>query len=299
MYGVLAEDVSDVEVLKILIRRMCNCSSLQIEQRGYGGCGDMLRKGARDLKLLQKLGCRRFIICYDSDGHDPESRKQQIMDRIVGPSPLAVDTCLSLVPVQELEAWILADIESAIPKVFPSWKPVAVKNPEAISSPKERLVSSSRTGNSKPIYIPSIHNRQVAKHLNLRYVAKRCRSFSPLSEFVAAQRNLATPTQLPPDSSTRMLYVFWVAADGTEQHEFIADGSSWGGFATVARSLKPRYDEARELCEYGSANAAPLHDELEQILARRPKSAVRAIIKRLQDTVPRDGVRIALDDGTR
>ncbi len=121
MYAVIGEDKSDAEMLAVLMRRLANDQTLTIKTFGYSGCAQMLSKGARQLKSFAGLGCSRFVVCHDADGDDPNVRYNRVMERIVRPAGVAGSSCI-VIPVQEIEAWILADIE-AVTKVFSSWKP--------------------------------------------------------------------------------------------------------------------------------------------------------------------------------
>ena len=87
------------------------------------------------------------------------------------------------IPVQELEAWILADIE-CVTNVIPSWKPNLVSNPEGISSPKEYITRLSRDSRRKPLYMHAVHNEKMAAYLDLPKVAAKCPSFCVLRDFV-------------------------------------------------------------------------------------------------------------------
>jgi hypothetical protein len=112
------------------------------------------------LTLFRDLNsCQRFIICYDADGPDPEPKRAEARKLIVKPSGFTDDCCV-VVPVQELEAWILADIECAF-NLFTSWHPKPIPNPEAISSPKEHLEKLSRDSKRKPRYSHATHNELV------------------------------------------------------------------------------------------------------------------------------------------
>jgi len=144
VFGVIAEDPTDIEILQVLIRRLSNNFSLPIKGKGYGGCGEMLQKGAKQLLLFAELGCKRFIVCYDADGPDAKPRQQEAREKIIAPSKLPLASCLPLVPAQEIEAWILADLDQAVPHVIPSWKPAPIPRPESIASPKEHLTQLSR-----------------------------------------------------------------------------------------------------------------------------------------------------------
>jgi hypothetical protein len=98
----------------------------------------MLRKGAEQIKLFVNLGMKRFIIAHDCDKDDPNTRHEAVMREMIRPSGIDRDYCV-LVPTQEIEAWIIADIE-AVSKVFSSWKPKPEKkSPETIENPKEHL----------------------------------------------------------------------------------------------------------------------------------------------------------------
>ena len=183
MYGILGEDNSDVAMLKVLVRRLANDKSLPVKGKGYGGAGEMLRKGAKQLDLFKALySCERFIVCHDADGPDPGPKKILVDERIVKPSGVA-NACCILVPVQELEAWILADIECAI-NIFTSWQPAPIQNPEKIVSPKEYLEKLSRDSKQRPRYSHAVHNEKMAKHLDLDKVQNKCPAFSELVEFV-------------------------------------------------------------------------------------------------------------------
>ena len=182
MYGIIGEDASDVNVLKVLVRRLRQDAGVPIKVKGYAGCGEMLRKGVAQLCAFADLGCTRFIICHDADGPDPAERFHRVNQELVRPAGIAGRCCV-VIPVQELEAWILADIQ-AVTNVFASWHPESVANPESIQSPKEHLERLSRALNLRPRYSHATHNERVAKYLDLAMVKRKCPSFRPLQEFV-------------------------------------------------------------------------------------------------------------------
>lgn len=102
MYGVLGEDPSDTATLKVLIRRLAGSEAIPVKTKGYSGCGEMLRKGARQLRLFADLACRRFVVCHDADGPEPAGKYSEVYRRIVQPS--GVGPWCVVIPVQELEA---------------------------------------------------------------------------------------------------------------------------------------------------------------------------------------------------
>ena len=173
--AILAEDRSDAETLAQLVKRHLNDDRLSIAKKGYGGCSAMVSKGARDIKAWSELGVSRFIICHDSDDISPADVREKVMDKIVRPSGAKAGCCV-VVPVQEIEAWIIAD-NDAVTKVIPTFSFKSESSPEKISSPKEWLVKKSKASNGKPLYSPVTFNESVAKYLRLDVVAKKCPSF--------------------------------------------------------------------------------------------------------------------------
>jgi hypothetical protein len=184
MFAVLAEDPSDAEALVALVRSITGRTGVKVYKKGFAGCGELCRKAPSYIKLFAEQGATRFVICHDSDGLDP----QEITNKV----EFAIESkgCASyahavVVPVEELEAWIIAD-EKAISKVIPTLKIKAVKKPESIRSPKEWLRRESHKGRSSPLYVPAIHNARVAAHLDLAKLEKKCPSFRLLKRFVSS-----------------------------------------------------------------------------------------------------------------
>jgi hypothetical protein len=182
VYAILGEDISDANTLKVLVRKLAGNESLKVTPKGFGGSSKMLRKGARELRNLRRLKHTRFIICHDADGPDPRPKGRLVREQIVKPSGVTEQYCI-VIPVQELEAWILADIESAT-RVFRSWVPKPIDNPEGIPKPKEHLERLSKGSKGRPLYSHATHNEQMAKYLDLDVVKGKCPSFRTLADFV-------------------------------------------------------------------------------------------------------------------
>lgn len=141
----------------------------------------MLKKGASQLKLFSEKGVERFVVCYDADRADPLAREREVQKKVWNKAGVEGECCI-VIPVQELEAWILADL-SSVSKVITSWAPKDVLSPESINDPKEHLERLSKE-HQKPKYIHAIHNQKIAHYLDLNKVAAKCRSFAPLKNFV-------------------------------------------------------------------------------------------------------------------
>jgi hypothetical protein len=188
MFAVLAEDRSDVDSLVILVKRICGKANATVLRKGFSGCGELCRKAWSHIKDFADKGATRFIVCHDSDGNDPEEVKKKVRESLGAKIDVTENHCI-IVPVQELEAWIIAD-EEAINKVIPSLLIRQIARPETVPRPKEWLVNESRRGRSKPLYVPTIHNAKVAANLDLRKVERKCPSFGDLVSFVSPSKTV-------------------------------------------------------------------------------------------------------------
>jgi hypothetical protein len=183
-FAVLAEDKSDVSALQILVKRVSENPRLAVLGRGFSGSGNLRRKVCGHITDFARRGASRFIVCHDSDVRDPGKLKGEI-EAIIRKGNCSSYEYSIVIPVQELESWILAD-ERAIRSVISKLSIESVKHPESVTNPKEWLISKSRVLHSRPLYIPSIHNKEVVRHTDLEKLAEKCPSFVPLREFVRA-----------------------------------------------------------------------------------------------------------------
>jgi Domain of unknown function (DUF4276) len=188
-YGIMGEDDSDVATLKVLIQRLAERHRLRcpvFSKKGYNGWAQMFRKGVAQLQLFDELQCAKVVICYDADGPEEKAkeRRRKVEREIITPSKVAA-RCFALVPVQELEAWILADLD-AVKKLITSLKvPKEFSSPERVRNPKEKLITICRCPlTRKQRYSPPQDNERVAPHLDLKVVEKKCPSFSSFVEFI-------------------------------------------------------------------------------------------------------------------
>ena len=71
MYGIVGEDQSDADMLKVIVRRLARLPDcVPIPAMGCNG-SKLLTDGPGIVRLLVGLGCDRLIICYDADSPDP------------------------------------------------------------------------------------------------------------------------------------------------------------------------------------------------------------------------------------
>jgi Domain of unknown function (DUF4276) len=184
MLAIFGEDQSDFDTLKTMVRTLKNDQGLKVKGKGYGGCGNLLKACARDIKELHRQGYKKFVVCHDADGQPPEEIRQTVLERVINPGGLVLSSdCIVLIPVQEIEAWILADL-SSVSNIFKGWKPQGISNPENISKPKKYLEKLSRDHKLRPRYSHAIHNSRIAKYLNYEVIKSKCPSFRPLLQFL-------------------------------------------------------------------------------------------------------------------
>lgn len=184
MYGIFGEDETDFLTLRAIVRKLKNDQTIPIRGGGFRGCGRLLKSCSIPLGLLYEAGCRQFIICHDADCNDPRDVRRKVEEQVIKPAALGLDALhFVAVPVQMIEAWILADVESA-GKMFKSWRPGEVKNPESYPDPKHELETLSRQGLNRSRYVYTEHNPRIITYLDLDRVARKCPSFRPLRDFV-------------------------------------------------------------------------------------------------------------------
>lgn len=189
MYAVLAEDISDAEIIASIIKSIKKDDSITVYRKGYGGAGDLFKQGAAQIQAYKEAkNIRNFIICYDSDGDCPEGRKKKIIDEIVHPSGVQGKFC-AVVPIQEIESWFLSDL-AAIKKVFGSFEVKReIHNPEGIQSPKEYLHGEIKKLKPMPKFIHSSHSPKIAGNLDFELVKRKCDSFEPLYQFLKHRKS--------------------------------------------------------------------------------------------------------------
>ncbi len=195
VYAVMGEDDSDVEALKTFIKRLRAAADkrppkVTILGKGYEGCAEMLRKAPAQLRAWEKAGVTRVVVSYDADRDDPAERMKRLR-QVYTDSGITIDHC-PLVPVQELEAWLLADVVklesvfTVLRKKKPRLKPV--KSPEGVADPKEHLVGLSlHPEREVALYHPPTHNVVMAEDVDLVLVRSKCPSFRPLVAFIEGE----------------------------------------------------------------------------------------------------------------
>lgn len=184
--GIIAEDISDFESSKILIKRITNRQNLSFKKAIGNGCGRIRRK-ANDYSIdLCKRGCNLLILLHDLDRNDLNKLHTELTN-ILSNSPII--NRIVCIPVEEIEAWFLSD-PAGIKKSFNlKRKPKITGNPETIPSPKEKLGGYIHSCSEKnTIYLNTKHNQILSQNISLDLVKMKCQSFGLFYDFINKQK---------------------------------------------------------------------------------------------------------------
>jgi hypothetical protein len=187
--GIIAEDRSDVDVLKALAVRMLGTRSIGFKQFLGHGCGPIRRKCGAWARDLAGRGCSWVVVAQDLDLNDEAALRRDLEQSIADTPALGK---VVLIPIKEIEAWLLYDALALRTAFKGKGNPAIPGNPEQLDDPKRELGDIVRR-EYDTLYLNTIHNGAIAKHIDPSRLA-RSRSFTPYPVFVRgvrAQRKLA------------------------------------------------------------------------------------------------------------
>lgn len=178
--GVIAEELNDVEVLYEFTAKLIRRNSFSFSRFVGHGCGTLRRKcGAWATNLLTR-GCAYLVVIHDLDDRKEKELRSVLESQI---QDLDFKRTVVLIPIEEIEAWLLAD-SNALRSVFRMrTAPAVPRNPETITNPKEHLAGLV-SRNSKTRYVNTIHNRKIAAAIQIELVKDRCPSFARYPQFL-------------------------------------------------------------------------------------------------------------------
>ncbi len=181
--GILAEDLSDVEVVEAILTKYSERNKFFIKKFVGNGCGKLKNKCSKWGQILLARGCQHVVLLHDLDRENKGKLRAVLEHRL---SPVVLPCSVIVIPVEELEAWLLSD-EDAIKAAF-SLKstPKRYQNTEQVKSPKEELSRLVWSLGGKR-YFNTVHNRRIAERVSLDNL-RRCPSFRILDEYI--QRNV-------------------------------------------------------------------------------------------------------------
>ncbi len=177
--GVIAEGGSDVDVLYELSCKLMPENSFAFKKFVGQGCGKLRKKCTAWAQNLMSRGCSHLVVLHDLDENDEDELRKELSDRV---SNVGFSGYVVLIPVREIEAWLLVDA-TALRTVFRLQRtPTVPRRPETVSRPKEKL-RDIVWGAGKKRYVNTIHNRKIAAQLRICRLRK-LRSFRPYPRFL-------------------------------------------------------------------------------------------------------------------
>ena len=179
--GLIAEDESDIDSLKELIKKVTKKENIGFKFFVGRGCGRIKRKANDWARQLKLRGCKVLILVHDLDRNNYEVLYKEIKDSI---EPFTIADTFISIPIEEMEAWFLAD-PKAIKNALKLKKDIKTfHHPEKVKSPKEVLAKEiEKASNNSKIYINTKHNLLISKKLNVELLKNKCESFNRLCKF--------------------------------------------------------------------------------------------------------------------
>lgn len=177
--GVIAEDTSDVDVIKVFFEKYAPANSFSVKKFVGNGCGKLHGKCRAWAENLFTAGCDHVFLFHDQDRHDLDRLRTSLRAKIPAndfPKTVVV------IPVEEIEAWLLSDSE-AIKAAFSLKKvPKRIKDVARVTNPKGHLSDLVRAAGNKT-YVNTIHNKKIAEKVSLENL-RRCKSYEDFDQYV-------------------------------------------------------------------------------------------------------------------
>ena len=175
----IAEDMSDVAVLYKILVKIIDDNSFSIKRFVGKGCGKLRKKCHVWSAMLNDSGCDHLFVLHDLDENNEKQLRQQLENSV---RDSGFTNPLIIIPVKEMEAWLLAD-ERALQNTFNLQKcPKTIHNTEAINNPKEHIRDLIWALGRKR-YLNTVHNVRIAEVMTIASLRK-CRSFLPLEKYI-------------------------------------------------------------------------------------------------------------------
>lgn len=179
--GVIAEDDSDVVVIKELTLALMKPRKVGFKRFVGGGCGKLRRKCRAWAENLVRQGCPWIVVIHDLDDYREDDLRNELNAAVADSRAQAT---VVLIPCREIEAWLLYDAQ-AIARAFNERDlPKLPHDPERLPDPKEFLEDLVYRQYDKE-YLNTKHNEIIAKNVNVARL-RRSKSFAPHPAFVEA-----------------------------------------------------------------------------------------------------------------
>lgn len=177
--GVIAEEQNDIDILYEITCKLTLEENFSFRKFVAHGCGKLRRKCGSWAHNLLTRGCSLLVVIHDLDEFDEICLRKELEGYV---SCISFVDRLILIPIYEIEAWLLSD-DLALKQTFNMNKlPKVPKHPEGIRNPKEYL-RDMIWKYCKKYYINTIHNKKIARYIKIEKLCV-CPSFSPYPTFV-------------------------------------------------------------------------------------------------------------------
>ena len=177
--GVIAEEYNDIDVIYQFTCKLTPENTFSFSTFVAHGCGRLRNKCQAWSHNLIRRGCTNLVVIHDLDDKEENALRLEL-ENSVRDTPCSGR--IILVPVFEIEAWLLSD-PLALQQTFNMKKePKISQHPETIRHPKEYL-GDIVWKYSKKRYINTIHNKRIASILRIKELLI-CRSFTPYPVFI-------------------------------------------------------------------------------------------------------------------
>ncbi|RYF19782.1 MAG: DUF4276 family protein [Flavobacteriales bacterium] len=183
--GIIAEDLSDIEASKLLIKRIIQKDRMPFKHYTGDGCGKIMRKALDWSNLLHQRGCDLLVLIHDLDRNHLLKLKGDLQAVLKSSK---MQNKLICIPTEEMEAWFLSDMDGLRTAMSLKRTPKAFTNPENVPSPKEKLGEIVYLcSNKERSYLNTKHNSKLALSLSIDLMKTKCPSFNELHQYLTAQ----------------------------------------------------------------------------------------------------------------
>lgn len=178
--GIIAEDDSDVVVIKALTLALLKPKKIGFKRFVGHGCGKLRRKCRAWADNLVRQGCHWIVVAHDLDEYNETKLHAELNTSIADARAKAT---VVLIPRREIEAWLLYDAQAIAQAFSERKKPQLPHDPELVPDPKKYLGELVSKEYDKE-YLNTKHNELIAKHVDVARL-KKSKSFAPHPRFVA------------------------------------------------------------------------------------------------------------------
>ena len=104
--GVIAEDSSDIDVVKELILKLKSPRSFCVRHFVGNGCGKLRNKCRAWANQLHLNGCSALLFIHDLDRNKPAKLRTDLTAAL---TPCPIVKHVIVIPIEEIEAWLMCD----------------------------------------------------------------------------------------------------------------------------------------------------------------------------------------------